>query len=289
MLFRSAGGVTANLSTGSYYLSANDNGTLINFEQIQGTAGADALTGDGQRNVLDGMGGADTLIGGAGNDDLWGGAGGDLLIADGGTDMLVGNSSLNYDSRDAASDIFEIRTTASSVTITDFKRGVDKLDLTAFGFDSNGVSPYWTGSAIQTGSTGTTALLTLTGQNAEVVTICLNGQVDHNRIALTDMIGGSASLIPPAPTYPMNGGNAIADLFLVLPQNGNQIINNFENGLDKMDLRQMDMNYWGGFLANAPGSTDAILNFRGDGGEAFTVTLTGVPYWQIDASDYLLA
>jgi Ca2+-binding RTX toxin-like protein len=42
--------------------------TLVNFEDITGSAFADTLTGDATANVLDGGAGADTLIGGDGND-----------------------------------------------------------------------------------------------------------------------------------------------------------------------------------------------------------------------------
>ena len=45
---------------------------------------------------------------------------------------------------------------------------------------------------------------------------------------------------------------------------------------------------WGGHLANVPGTTDAQLVFSGPQGQHFTVTLPGMPYYQIDASDYIL-
>src|SRR5262249_27160907 len=42
--------------------------TLVNIENLIGSAQADTLTGDGGDNVLDGGGGGDVLIGGDGND-----------------------------------------------------------------------------------------------------------------------------------------------------------------------------------------------------------------------------
>jgi len=64
--------------------------TILNVENVIGTAFADQITGDGTDNVLDGRAGNDTLNGGAGNDTLIGGAGSDAL--NGGT----GNDTASY-------------------------------------------------------------------------------------------------------------------------------------------------------------------------------------------------
>ena len=64
--------------------------TLVNIENLTGSAFADTLTGDANANVLSGGAGDDTLIGGAGDDTLIGGPGADSL--DGGT----GNDYASY-------------------------------------------------------------------------------------------------------------------------------------------------------------------------------------------------
>src|SRR4029077_1359090 len=51
--------------------------TLVNIENLTGSAHDDTLTGDGNANTLSGLAGDDTLQGGAGNDTLDGGAGND--------------------------------------------------------------------------------------------------------------------------------------------------------------------------------------------------------------------
>ena len=51
--------------------------TLVNIENLIGTAQADSVTGDALANSLSGAAGNDTLIGGLGNDTLDGGAGAD--------------------------------------------------------------------------------------------------------------------------------------------------------------------------------------------------------------------
>src|SRR5919106_477812 len=67
--------VTASLASGSATGDGTD--TLSGFENLEGGAHGDALTGHEGANVLTGRGGPDTLAGGAGNDDLVGGDGND--------------------------------------------------------------------------------------------------------------------------------------------------------------------------------------------------------------------
>ncbi|HEY4941091.1 MAG TPA: hypothetical protein VII56_06655 [Rhizomicrobium sp.] len=69
--------------------------TFVSIENLEGSAFADSLTGDGANNVLSGLGGNDVLIGGAGNDTLDGGAGTDTANyagASGALSIDLGNS-----------------------------------------------------------------------------------------------------------------------------------------------------------------------------------------------------
>ncbi|MGX1089152.1 Ca2+-binding RTX toxin-like protein [Pseudomonas sp. AP3_22 TE3818] len=76
--------VTANLGlTTAQATGGSGSDTLLNFENLTGSAYHDTLTG----NAL-----ANTLIGGAGNDTLTGGAGNDLLIGGTGLDKLYGGA-----------------------------------------------------------------------------------------------------------------------------------------------------------------------------------------------------
>ncbi|ESQ86669.1 hypothetical protein ABAC460_22845 [Asticcacaulis sp. AC460] len=272
---------TVNLTTGTYSLNATNYGTLINLADATGTALGDSLTGNSARNVLDGGAGGDTIAGGGGNDDIWGGAGADRLIADGGNDRLTGNYSFTGYG-DNASDTFVIKANAGAVTVADFKLGIDKLDVSDFGLTTGST---WTGSAIQS---GTNTVLTLT-QGANTVTVTLQGVVNGHMLQLSDMIGGTSALIapPPQPAF-TNGGNGVLDIFVVDPQLGDQTFLHFENGLDKIDISFLQTGGWGGHLANVPGTTDAQLVFDGPQGQHFTITLPGMPYYQIDASDYIL-
>ncbi|EGF91014.1 hemolysin-type calcium-binding repeat 2 copies family protein [Asticcacaulis biprosthecium C19] len=272
---------TVNLTTGAYSLNAGNYGTLISIDDATGTALNDSFTGNSGRNVLDGAAGNDTIAGGGGHDDVWGGAGADRLIADGGNDRLTGNYSFaGYG--DNATDTFVIRTNAGAVTISDFKLGIDKLDVSDFGLTTGST---WVGSAVQV---DTNTVLTLT-QGANTVTVTLQGVVNGHLLQVSDMIGGTSALIapPPQPAF-SNGGNGLLDIFVVDPQLGDQTFLHFENGLDKIDISLLQGGGWGGHLANVPGTTDAQLVFSGPQGEHFTITLPGMPYYQIDASDYIL-
>ena len=89
-------GVVADLSIGMA-----DGDLVTNVEEIEGSAFADALTGDAGDNrliggagadILVGLGGSDRLEGGSGNDTLSGGEGNDLLFGEAGDDTLTGDA-----------------------------------------------------------------------------------------------------------------------------------------------------------------------------------------------------
>jgi Ca2+-binding RTX toxin-like protein len=65
--YAAAQGVQLNLAAGTG-ISGGVTDTLLNFENANGSAHADAITGDGLANLLNGLGGADTLTGGGDND-----------------------------------------------------------------------------------------------------------------------------------------------------------------------------------------------------------------------------
>lgn len=261
----------ASLTQGTYYLGSSG-GTLAGVENLVGANLDDTLIGDGGNN---------SLTGGLGNDALNGGAGLDILLADFGNDTLTGG---------ADADSFVIGATNGARTITDFELGIDKIDLTAFGFDAAGNSSYWAGSVA---ASGANTVLTLAGQGGELATITLSN-IDAQDLSLGDFVGGSPSLLPPPPPPPPPppGGNGVADIFVVTPMtSGNQVINGYEDGLDKFDLSQVfelgnfDSVYWSGYMDQY--GNDCVMQFWGQGNEYFTVTVTNTSLSVIDYGDFI--
>ena len=86
-------GVTVNLAltTAQNTIGAGVD-TLVNFENLTGTAFNDTLTGNTGANVIDGLAGNDSLTGGAGNDTLTGGVGNDTVNGGAGNDRMDGGA-----------------------------------------------------------------------------------------------------------------------------------------------------------------------------------------------------
>ncbi|QXH62307.1 calcium-binding protein [Pseudomonas azerbaijanorientalis] len=112
--------VTANLAlTTAQATGGSGSDTLLNFENLTGSAYHDKLTG----NAL-----ANTLTGGAGNDTLTGGAGNDLLIGGAGLDKLYGGTGADKFDFNALSEMG--LGAALRDVIGDFKTSEgDKIDL----------------------------------------------------------------------------------------------------------------------------------------------------------------
>ena len=127
--------------------------TLSNGDDIFiGGAGNNAMSGADGNDWIEGAAGADTLSGGAGDDTLVGGIGNDLIAGDTGHDVLLGGLGNDSLSGGAGNDTLNGGTGSDSltggagvdhfvfmptnqdalITITDFQRGVDKIDLTGF-------------------------------------------------------------------------------------------------------------------------------------------------------------
>jgi Ca2+-binding RTX toxin-like protein len=96
-------------------------------DDIRGTNYVNVLDGSHGDDLVKGRGGSDTLLGDFGNDHLDGGAGHDILDGGKGNDMLYGAG---------GSDTFVFGEDCDGDHIVYFKSGIDKIDVSAFGFDS---------------------------------------------------------------------------------------------------------------------------------------------------------
>ncbi|NCT12566.1 MAG: matrixin family metalloprotease [Rhodobacterales bacterium] len=122
------------------------------IENATGGRGADVITGNSAANILTGRAGADriyagagadTVAGGAGRDQLFGGDLNDTLRGDGKADRIAGGEGGDLLRGGAGRDVFiytdaadSFGNTAARDTISDFRRGADRIDLSRI--DANG-------------------------------------------------------------------------------------------------------------------------------------------------------
>ncbi len=100
-------------------------------DTLHGGAGKDTLRGEGGNDTLYGGMDNDTLNGGAGHDKLFGDDGADTLQGGAGDDILHGGKDADTMTGNAGRDIFAWKSGDINAvdTITDFKTGQDKLDI----------------------------------------------------------------------------------------------------------------------------------------------------------------
>ncbi len=96
-----------------------------------GLGGDDLMEGDAGDDLVDGGSGDDTVSGGIGSDDLRGGSGNDILRGGHGRDTLKGGLGNDTMTGGAGRDVFVINPGDGSDSITDFKNGVDVIDLSS--------------------------------------------------------------------------------------------------------------------------------------------------------------
>jgi Ca2+-binding RTX toxin-like protein len=178
--------------------------TFATFENVIGTRFNDSIESYSADSIIDGGSGNDTIRSFQGNDTLSGGAGNDSIISDptfgvGGKDSLVGgdgndtlsgikdNDTLTGGSGD---DWFSINSDRATITITDFVKGEDLIELPnslSFGQLS------FTGSSILV---GTQTIANLTGFDATTLTqsdfTYPPGETDVADEPITDGGGGSS-------------------------------------------------------------------------------------------------
>ncbi len=134
-------GVVVSLDSPASWWNANGD-TLLNIENIRGSAHRDVLSGNAEANTLWGGEGEDLLNGGGGNDNLFGEGGSDLLVGGAGFDRLSGGASADVFSFGAIGDISQRQggQWTGRDEILDFEAGtangaIDRIDLS--GIDAN--------------------------------------------------------------------------------------------------------------------------------------------------------
>ena len=129
-------GIFADLSTGTIFDTGGWIDRVTNIENVAGSFWDDIIHGDANGNRLDGNEGQDLLKGHEGDDVLYGDDGIDTLFGGIGRDALLGGRGNDVLRGGAGNDIFVFYSDSDEDVIRDFKTGLDRLDLAAFGFTS---------------------------------------------------------------------------------------------------------------------------------------------------------
>jgi Ca2+-binding RTX toxin-like protein len=232
-----AGGNDSVYASVSYSVATQYIETLI----LTGASAINA-TGNSLANTITGNAAANALNGGNGNDVLDGGAGADTLIG--------GNGDDTYYVDDAGDVVVENSPTAGTDTVNSsvsFAMGTQYIEnLVLTGTDAiNG-----TGNSLANALTGNSASNPLSGGNGSDV---LNG------------LGGNDVLI---------GGNGL-DSFVFAGTPGNDTINDFASGADKIDLSAYGITMAQVSTSASGANTLVAVDSDSNGVSDFTITLIG--------------
>ena len=116
-------------ATDSAKASVSDTFDFVIGRTLKGGNGADILTGGRGNDTVYGGNGDDQLSGGRGDDILYGENGSDRLSGGDGRDILVGGQGDDRLTGGADADIFSFAKSGGADTITDFQKGIDRLQL----------------------------------------------------------------------------------------------------------------------------------------------------------------
>ncbi|KQT48569.1 hypothetical protein ASG47_09540 [Devosia sp. Leaf420] len=298
----------------TYTLSTNlEDLILTDNASINGTGNqfANVLTGNAMANVLNGLGGNDTIDGGAGNDTLNGGDGNDILKGGSGADAHFGGAgtdtvsyagslaavSIDYQKApstytgDAAGDTFD------SIEIfvgTAFDDSIQLMDVgvTVYGGAGNDLINIWHGPAVTLyGEAGDDHLMSDYGADY------LDGGIGNDLVegyAGNDIIFGGAgndtlfggdgddTLSGDAGDDTHYGGSG-ADTFVFRSGMGEDLIGDFQLGIDTIEIRDQGSMNFASLIANAEEYGGYSWLHLNDGG---TISLINISLSDLSASDF---
>ncbi|MBD3676953.1 MAG: hypothetical protein HUJ27_00955 [Rhodobacteraceae bacterium] len=273
------------------------------IERVNGYLGADTLSAAGASDgiTLYGHDGDDTLIGGDGADTLIGGHGDDRLEGGAGDDVLHGGTGNDVFLGGAGNDIFYIDSHGD--VVLDGGPGIDRAILTDPGGlqvevgDWLGVERIVGGSGDDTiDATGNTAGLVLSGGSGGADRLVGGDGNDTIYAGIGDDsligAGGDDALIGGDGNDRLEGGVGAdflagglgADEFVFLPGDGQDVIADFEDGIDLIDLSGRTDVAGVEDLTIAQVDGHAVLSFA-DGTDG--ITLIGFDAGLLDAGDFL--
>jgi|CXWL01.1.fsa_nt_gi Ca2+-binding RTX toxin-like protein len=261
-------------------------------DYIYAGLGDDAIDGGGEDDVLLGEAGDDTIAGGAGDDAIYAADGADLISGDGGADYVFAGIGNDIVSGGAGNDVLLGEGGLDSLTGED---GSDYL----FGGDDTDALNGGLGDDRLYGDAGDDALEG--GAGADLLLGDIGGDVLHGGDDNDYIYGenGVDFLFGDAGADSIFGGNdgdridggagndllrggLGGDVFVKTANSGDDVVGDFQDGLDLMDLR----GYSGATFANTTVTSvgaDTLITFAGGG----SLHLVGVNAASISAADFL--
>jgi len=251
--------VQVNLATQTATDGFGDTDTLLNIENVVGSAFADSIFGDAQDNNLNGGTGDDTLEGGAGNDILEGGDGIDTVTYE--------------------NDIAGINVNLTTQTVADGFGGTDTV-LNIENVVGSEFADVIVGDAQDnnlSGGAGNDILLGAAGADFMVGTSATTGGTGE----IDRLIGGSA--------------DGVRDVFSIVESGTNNVfyvggagsdfaqIENFELGVDRIGINN---NLLGNIFLGNSGS-NAVLGFTGNGGIDVVAVVVGIDAVTLSQQSFL--
>ena len=297
----SGSAVDVNLTTGMGTGGSAEGDVLNSIENLIGSLFDDTLTGDEGVNRLDGDAGDDVLNGEGGNDVLLGGEGGDTLNGGDGQDLA------SYFLSDEAVTINLAAGTASGGdaegdTLTSIENLLGShYDDVLTGDDGNNVISGVAGDDLLDGGAGADQLnggdgndtVTYENSDAGVTVNLLNGQTsggdaEGDRLSSVENVIGSDydDMFISGSTDNIMTGGAGADTFQFLSTSANDVISDFGNGADLIDLTHLGITDFAEVSSLITDVGDDLVLTFADGG---TITFEGLSdISDLTADDFLL-
>jgi Ca2+-binding RTX toxin-like protein len=251
---------------------------------LQGADGNDLLIGGFGHDTLFGGNGDDHLLGGDGHDMLMGGPGSYTLFGGAGNDTLIGNQGADLMDGGEGSDVYMIE---GADTIHDSGQGAgdfDRAQISHPGGMAIAVG-HWTGVERVSGFTGND---TIDASGAQVA-IILDGGAGNDLLIGG---GGNDSLFGGAGNDRLIGGGgndylaggAGADMFVFSSGFGRDVIADFVQGDDRIELRFHDSMAAFGALSIHQEQNNAVITAQGT---RDTIVLLDVMASALTADDFI--
>ena len=296
----SGSAVDVNLTTGMGAGGSAEGDVLNSIENLIGSLFDDTLTGDEGVNRLDGDAGDDVLNGEGGNDVILGGAGADTLNGGNGQDLV------SYFGSDAAVTVNLAEGTAvGGEAEGDTLTGIEDLlgsvyDDMLTGDAGDNVISGANGDDLLDGGAGADRLnggggndtVTYESSDAGVTVNLLNGQTsggdaEGDRLSSVENVIGSDfdDMFISGSTDNIMTGGAGADTFQFLSTNANDVISDFGNGADLIDLTHLGVADFSEVSSLLTDMGDELVLTFADGG---TITFEGLSdISDLTADDFL--